>query len=155
VQYVFDASAIVSVQLCSVAPNVVLAEMARRLNAGGLCFCNEVLDELERLARDEAPLAWAVASASSRANKGAPYKCIAWVAEDFKAIVDETARSTQEPAALYAVAQALDLKLAKREITVVTEDVRTKPTRASVKDACDHFDIRCIDLEDYIEEVGL
>lgn len=153
--YIFDASAIVSVQFCTADTNVLLEEMAERLNRGELCFCNEVLEELKRLAREEAPLAWAVASGPNRAHKGAPYNYIAWVLDQIPEIVDDSARDTQEPAGPYVLAQALELHRTQKQVTVVTADLYAKPTRTCLKDACAQLGIRCISLDEYVAEVGV
>lgn len=153
--YILDGPAIVSVPLQVENPSEVFLGMTRLLENGDLCFCGEILDELDRLARGEQALVWARSSAGNRAHKGAAYPSIEWVAQDFEAIIDTTARDTQEPAALYVVAQALELRDTGHDVTVVSEDRRPKPTRACLLEACEHFGLRCIALLDFLREVSL
>lgn len=153
--YVMDGPAIVSVAIAVPDPNKIYLGMTDLLEDGALCFPNEVLNELERTARNESSLVWARSCAASRAHKGAAYNFIEWVGHSFPDLVDTTARDTQEPGAVYVIAQALALLDAKLNVTVVTEDTRPKPTRACVLEACEHFDLRCLDLIEFLIEVGL
>jgi hypothetical protein len=153
--YVLDGPAIVSVALVAPDPSTAFIGMTDLLNGGKLCFPNEVVDELERIARKEEPLVWAKGCAPSRTNKGAPYTFIEWVGQDFDDLIDTTARDTQESGAVYVIAQALALKDAGLAVTVVTNDVREKPTRASTQQACEHFKIPCMEVADFLAAVGL
>jgi hypothetical protein len=153
--YVVDGPAIVSVPLNVGEPSKVFLGMTEMLNDAKLCFCDQVVTELERIAKDEQPLVWAKGCSANRAHKGAAYNFIAWVTVDFSDLVDETARDTQEAAAVYVVAQALALRDAGLDVTVVSEDRYRKPTRASVREACEHFGLRCIALVEFLDEVGL
>jgi len=155
VLYVLDGPAVVSVPLEVDDANVVFLAMTDLLDNGDLCFCNEVVDELERTARGEPPLVWAKTAGPNRAHKGAAYDYWEWVAHKFEAIIDTTARDTQVSAALQVVAQALELRDAGRDVTVVSEDRRPKPTRASVLEVCEFFGLRCIALVEFLEELGL
>jgi hypothetical protein len=153
--YVIDAPAIVSVPLEVGDPNTVFLGMTRLLDDNCLCFSDDVVDELERTARGEQPLVWAKGAADKRAHKGASYNYVLWVGHDFPSIIDVTARDTQESAAMYVVAQALELRDAGHDVTVVSEDRYAKPTRASVLDACEHFGLPCIELVEFLSELGL
>jgi hypothetical protein len=155
VPYVVDAPALVSVPLQAPDPADVFTSMVEFVKNNELCYANEVVDELGRTARGEQPLMWAQACAGNRCNRGAAYNYAEWVGHDFPDIVDTTARDTQESAAPYVVAQALELRDAGLEVTVVTEDVHRKPTRASVREACEHFELRCITLGEFLAETGL
>ncbi len=153
--YVLDGPAILSVSLEVSDENAVFVGLSELLDDGDLCFCDEVLPELDRLAKGEAGRTWARTAAPNRAHKGASYLAIEFVAQDFSEIIDTTARDTQESAALYVVAQALELRDAGREVIVVSQDRRPKPTRASVLEACEHFGLPCISLPEFLEQVGL
>lgn len=153
--YVVDGPAIVSVPLIAPDPSAVFLGMTDLLNDGNLCFPNEVVDELERTARKESPLMWAKGCAPNRTNKGAPYRFIEWVGQDFPSLIDATARDTHETGAVYVVAQALALKEAKIAVSVVTNDIREKPTRASTLQACEHFKLPCLELAEFLATVGL
>jgi hypothetical protein len=152
VVYVVDAPALVVVPLSVADPNEVFLGLTALLNDGELCFCNEVVDELERTAKGEAPLVWVSGNAANRVHRGPAYNSIEWVAQDFPAIVDTTVRDTHESAALYVCAQALELSEG-RDVTVVTEDLRAKPTRTSL--ACEHFELRWLALLQFLNEVEL
>jgi hypothetical protein len=155
---VIDGSAIVSVSIEFKDPikaNPVYIGMTDLLNRGDLCFCDQVVEELERTVRAEPPLMWASGCATGRPHKGAQYPAIEYVAQDFTAIIDGTVRDTQEPAALYVVAQALELQNGGHQITVVSEDRLVKPTRASLLEGCEHFSIRCIPLLPFLSETGI
>jgi hypothetical protein len=153
--YVLDGPAIVSVPLQVANPSDVFLGLTDLLDARELCFCNEVLDELDRIAKGEPALVWARSSAPNRAHKGSAYRYSVWVGHDFRELTDTTARDTQESAATYVVAQALELRDAGEDVTVVSEDRRPKPTRASLLQACEHFGLLCISVREFLVEVGL
>jgi hypothetical protein len=153
--YVIDGPAIVSVAIRVADPSQVYLGMTDLLDAGQLCFPNEVLEELERTARNEQPLVWARGCSPNRTHKGAAYNYIEWVGHDFPRLIDTTARDTQESGAVYVVAQALALDDAKVEVAVVSEDVLPKPTRASVHEACEHFELPRLRLLEFLDEAGL
>jgi Domain of unknown function (DUF4411) len=155
VVYVLDGSSIVSVPILIAEPNETFIELASMLDSGRICFCDEVVSELARTARGEAPYVWARTSAASRRYKGAQYPTIEYVAQEFAQIIDPGVSDTQECAALYVLAQALELARRGLQVTVVTEDRRPKPTRASVAQACEHFTLRCITLLDLLAELDL
>lgn len=155
VLYVLDGPAIVTVSLEVSDDNEVFMGLTDLLDDGEVCFCDEVVPELERLAKGDPALTWAKTAAPNRAYKGASYLTIEFVAQDFKEIIDTTARDTQESAALYVVAQALELRDNGVEVTVVSQDRHSKPTRASVLEACQHFGLPCITLLKFLEQVSL
>jgi hypothetical protein len=155
VLYVIDGPALITLSLGVDDASDILTEMGELIENGTLCFCPEVLAELDRLAKGDMVVAWAHAAAPNRVHKGAAYSVSAWVVHDFPAITDTTARHTQESAAPYVVAQALELREAGQDVTIVSEDRRPKPTRASVLAACEHFEIKCITLHDFLVGVGL
>lgn len=120
-----------------------------------LCFPAEVIDELERLAKGESALVWAKAVSDSRCNKGASYNYTEWVLASCPTLLDDTALATQEPAAPFVAAQAVQLQSESHEVCVVTEDVLEKPTRMCLRQACAELGLTSIRLEDFLEEVGL
>lgn len=135
-------------------PNMVYDGLTDLVNKRQLCFCDEVVVELERIARREYPLTWAKGIAGNRTNRGAGYGSAVWVGHDFSSIVDPTAKASAESAALYVVAQAVELDKAA-DVTVVTEDLKEKPTRSCVRQACEHFNIRWLGLVEFLIEVDL
>jgi hypothetical protein len=153
--YVLDGPAIVSVPLLVADANRVFLGLTALMREQNLCFCDEVITELKRTARGEAPLVWVEGCAASRPHRGATYNFIIWVTTDYRDLVDETTRDTLASAAVYVVAQALALREAGQDVTVVSEDRLPKPTRASGHDACVHFGLRCLGLLDFLDEVDL
>ena len=152
--YVIDVSAVIAVQLQASDPDACFVRMIDLAGDGRLTFPNEVLDELERLARDEPALGWAKGVAPLREHKGAPYTYPAWVLSQFDVILDRTASASNEPSAVFVIAQALQLA-ESRDVTVVTEDVREKPTRACLRDACERFNLRWIQVPEFLDETGI
>jgi hypothetical protein len=155
VLFVVDATAIVSVPRLVGNPDEVFEGLSDAVADSDLCYCNEVLDELARIARDTDALNWARTNSVNRCHNGAGLNALEWVGHDFGEIVDVTTRDTQEPASQYVIAQALELRENKHEITVVTEDIREKPTRASLREACEHFRLPWINCLELLDELGL
>jgi hypothetical protein len=120
-----------------------------------LCFPGEVVEELERLAKEEAALIWAKTAASARCHKGAQFNYVSWVLEVCEDLVDKSALASQEPAAPYVAAQALELQTENVDVTVVTEDVLEKPTRKCLAEACDDLELPYVRVEQFLEETGL
>lgn len=153
--YVIDGPAILSVAAAASDPAATFLAMTALVADGSLSFPSEVVSELERLARNEESLLWAKSSAPNCNHKGAAYNCFEYVAHAFPSLIDISARNTQEPACLYVVALALELREAKQQVCVVSEDQMPKPTRATVHEACKHFHLRCVTLQTFFEETGL
>jgi hypothetical protein len=99
-----------------------------------MCFPDEVLEELQRLARGEFAYSWTKAAAASRFDRGAAYKHYVAVVSQVPGLVDADAE--HESSAPCVLAQARSLMLEQQTIQVVTEDVRDKPTRLSLASAC-------------------
>jgi rRNA-processing protein FCF1 len=153
--YVIDTAALLTIQNGrSDSANCFLG-MTDLVNESKLCFPNEVVEELERLAREEEALVWAKTASSSRCHKGAPYNYVAWVLQACEDIADKSAHVSQEPAAPYVAAQALELKTENVEALVVTEDVLEKPTRKCLRQACEDLELPFIQLDQFFSQAGL
>jgi rRNA maturation endonuclease Nob1 len=153
--YVVDTAALLTIQNDrSDGPNCFLG-LTDLINESKLCFPTEVVEELERLAKEEAALIWAKTAASARCHKGAPFNYVSWVLEVCEDLVDKSALASQEPAAPYVAAQALELKTENVEVTVVTEDVLEKPTRKCLLQACQDLELPYLRLDQFLNEVGL
>jgi hypothetical protein len=149
--YVIDASAINHVGRQATAPGVfdVLLEM---IESHEMCFPDEVLDELERLAKGEHAYTWAKAAGASRLDRGAAYKHLVAVTHLVPALVD--AEAEYESSAPCVLAQARSLQLAGFSVRVVTEDVRDKPTRISLAAACAQLDMSWCAVSQCLRDEG-
>jgi len=149
--YIIDASAINHVGRQRHAPlmfDVLLGMIASHQ----MCFPDEVLDELERLARGEHTYTWAKAAAASRFDRGAAYKHLVAVTHQVRDLVD--AEAEYESSAPCVLAQARSLFLTGHKVKVVTEDVRDKPTRISLAAACSKLDMPWCAVSQCLKDQG-
>lgn len=116
------------------------------------CFPDEVLEELERLARGEFTYTWTKAVATDRCDKGAAYKHVQSVAHLVPNLVDADAE--HESSAVAVLAQARSLMLLRQDIVVVTEDVRPKPTRMALAEACQQLEVPWMPLPTCLSSCG-
>lgn len=136
--YVFDASAINFVGRQTNA--ALIFDVLHDLMLGRhMCFPDEVVDELKRLAHGEIAYTWTRAAAVSRLDRGAAYKHLVAVTHRVPNLVDDEAE--YESSAPNVLAQAHSLMLDGHDVCVVTEDVRIKPTRLSLAAACAQLDV--------------
>jgi Domain of unknown function (DUF4411) len=152
VKYVLDVSTINAISLDVPDPELVFDRLTDLVKEGTVCFSNEVIDELKRLAEGELAYTWAKAAGTARREKGAPYDYVQWVADNVRDLVDEYAE--YESAAPTVLAQACYLKADGQEVCVVTEDIRDKPTRISLGSGCAQAGIRSIRLQQFLEELN-
>lgn len=153
--YVVDTATLLTIQNERSDASECFDGMTDLVQESRLCFPAEVVEELGRLARGEQALVWAKAVAASRCNKGAPYSFTSWVLESCSGLVDETALATQEPAAPFVAAQAVQIRAEDNEVFVVTEDIREKPTRLCLRQACEQLDLPSMRLEEFLEDTNL
>jgi hypothetical protein len=153
--YVVDTSTVIAVQVARTDTDACFIAMTGLVNESRLCFPNEVVEELERLGKDGPSLNWAKAVSNSRCHKGAPYNYTEWVLAEFGGLVDLTASATQESAAVYVAAQALQIRNNGNELAVVTEDIRDKPTRRCLLDACEHFDLPYLRMTEFLDDAQI
>ncbi|MFI6599140.1 DUF4411 family protein [Nonomuraea sp. NPDC050536] len=149
--YVIDVSALNAVGHHRNGPLIfdVLDDLVK---AQQLCFPDEVLNELERLAKGEFTYSWTKATASDRLDKGAPYKYYQAVVHQVRELVDEDAE--HESSAATVAAQAKSLMADGYSVTVITEDIKSKPTRMPLALACDILEIPWIGIGHYLESCG-
>jgi len=117
-----------------------------------LVFCDEVVVELEHVARNESPHVWAKAVRDSRADRGAAYALVEWVIANVPDLVDPDAEF--DLCAPYVLAQARQLE-GTGPVYVVTEDVVDKPTRISLTAACIQVGALTMTLHDCLIAAGL
>lgn len=149
--YVFDAHAINATGRQSHAPLIfdVLYDLICESLA---CFPDEVVEELKRLAKGEFTYSWVKAAASSRFDKGAAYKHYQAVTSLVPDLVDDYAE--YESSAACVLAQARSLTVVGHEVKVVTEDIRTKPTRICLAEACDRLEMPWCTLQQCLVTCG-
>lgn len=131
--YVIDASAINYVGRQNNAP-LIFDALQDLISGQFMCFPDEVLDELKRLAKGEYAYSWTKAVAASRMDRGAAYKHLQAVIYQVPNLVDQD--SEYESSVACVLAQARSLAYDGHDVQVVTEDVRDKPTRISLAAAC-------------------
>lgn len=136
-RYVWDATAFVYVWREATVPLPTIESIARFVEDERIVFCDEVVDELERIG-DESLVFMVRKMKGDRADPGAPYSVLRRVLQ-LPGLVDEDADG--EEAGPSALAQALHLQERGEEVALVTDDVYDKPTRLSVAAGCKHFDI--------------
>lgn len=149
--HILDASCINAAGRHSNAPFVldVLDDLIKDRQA---CFPDEVLLELERLAKGEFTYSWLKATSNNRFNKGAAYKHHQYVAHQVPSLVDDDAQ--YESSAVAVLAQARDLSVTGLDVAVVTEDIRVKPTRTALSVACNQLGMPWMRLSDCLGACG-
>jgi hypothetical protein len=148
--YVFDGSSIIAVGLRQDAAQI-FELFGDLIHANRACFCDEVLDELSRLAREEQANTWAKAIASSRCHKGASYKIWGWVAQNVPDLIDHDAE--HEGSSVGTLALARELEKWTIAPVVVTEDIIDKPTRLSLTTACQRLSVSCCRVDECVRAV--
>jgi hypothetical protein len=138
VRWKIDGSAINRIAAESTNYNATFAELTTLVVDGKLCFCNEVVDELERTAENEPGALWAATVKAQRHHTGASMTTQRWVMHNVDHIVDQGARNDAMP---YVLAQARALQQEGHQIEVITEDLLEKPTRRALSAACNELGI--------------
>jgi hypothetical protein len=72
--YVLDVSALLGIQVYVPTPELVFDTMVDLVDEGTVCFCDEVLEELERVAKGTWTFVWAKSVARSRTQRGGGYE---------------------------------------------------------------------------------
>jgi hypothetical protein len=150
--YVFDSSALIGILLKGPDHGSVYNRLTDFVNSDQVCFCDDVLVELERLARNEPPHIWAKAVAKSRCHKDAAYKHKMWTAQQAPDLIDLDAEFGSAAAVL---AQARELISLQQKTRVVTEDINDKPTRAALAVVCRRLNIPVMRLQECLAELGI
>jgi hypothetical protein len=148
--YVCDVSALIAIADLTSRPAAVFAVLTDCVNTDVLCYCDEVMTELDD--RDDEAAMWARAAASDRCNPGATFSTVDWVVKELPALVDTI--TTRESAAAPVIAQAVSLRDAGEDVTVVTEEIQERPARISVGAACGRLGIPAIGMRAFLEANG-
>jgi len=152
VLHVFDVSALNAAGRYRNA-SLVFEALGDLIEDKQACFPDDVLGELERLARGEFTYTWAKAIAPSRCEKGAAYKHHQAIAHQVPDLIDHEAE--HESSVVAVAAQAYSLMQAGRiDVTAVTEDVRAKPTRLPLATGCGQLGIPWISLANCLRTCG-
>lgn len=150
--YVFDSSALIGIFLRGPDHGAVYNALTDFVTSDKVCFCDDVLAELERLARNEPPHMWAKAVEKSRCHKDAVYKHKIWAAQKAPDLIDVDA---EFGSAACVLAQARELISLQQKIRVVTEEINDKPTRAALAVVCKMLDVPVMRLQECLEELGI
>jgi len=151
-RWTIDGSAINRIATESSNYNTAFDALTDMIANSELCFCDEVVDELERTAENEPGALWAATVKGQRQHTGASMTTIAWIARNVKDVVDPAGRHDAMPSVL---AHAYALGEEGQEITVVTEDILEKPTRRALSHACDELSIEWVQVPEWLTSCGL
>lgn len=142
----------------------VTAELDKRVAAGSLVYPPEVLEELERAADTVAksgspdiPFAWAKKNASTANAHGRMYEGARAVLTRVPNLIDEQKVSVggMDEADPYVVALAVKLKGDGHDVTIITEDINTKPKKMALADAAGVFLIPCVRMRTFLITEGI
>jgi hypothetical protein len=151
--YVFDASALLAVDYYCPTPQYVFGEMVDMVSDGRVCFCDEVLEELGRMASGEWPFVWAKSVSERRRYRGGGYSTKILIAAQARELIDgEASYESSAPAVL---AQAYDLRADGLDAYVVTEDTVEKPTRIPLVIACGRLSVPCKSTHEFLKACNL
>lgn len=125
-----------------------LDQMESLLDQGLMTFCDDVIKDLEIIARGEPILYWAKSVRDQRFHKSADWPTQAAVSRRCPKVIDAGADSSPQ---LCALAQAYDLfSDASQEVTLVTNDYGSKPLRISVEDAAATIELPSIRVDQFV-----
>ena len=138
--FVFDTSSLIAIREIVPAANRrgVLARLMQLVKAGELVFPSEVLDELERHARDNDPiLDWVVAAKPLAVRFGPQFDALRIVMSNpqAKRVIDADKATGIDEADPHVLALAVHLKQ-HASVVVVTEETRDRGNRTSMTTAC-------------------
>lgn len=151
--YVFDVSALLTVEYYAPAPEYVFGEMIDMVDDGTVCFCDEVVDELAQFARGEWPFVWAKGVMNRRKYRGGGYSTKTLIGRQVQELVDPEA--TYESSAPAVLAQAYDLRADGLDAYVVTEDTMEKPTRIPLAVACTRLRVPSKSVHEFLKACNL
>jgi hypothetical protein len=150
---VFDASALLAIDYYCSTPQHVFGQMIEMVSEGTVCFCDEVLEELHRMASAEWPYVWAKSVSERRRYRGGGYSTKILIAAQVQELIDSEA--TYEAAAPAVLAQAYDLREQGMDAHIVTEDTMEKPTRIPLAIACTRLDVPCKSTYEFLKAYNL
>jgi hypothetical protein len=138
--FVFDTSSLIAIREIVPAANRrgVLGRLMQIVKAGELVFPSEVLDELERHAREHDPiLDWVVAAKPLACRFGSQFDALRIVMSDpqAKRVIDVDKTAGVDEADPHVLALAIHLRQ-HANVVVVTEETRDRGDRTSMTTAC-------------------
>jgi hypothetical protein len=152
--HVVDATALLCIEDV-VEPGdyqVTLDDLTDCVEAGTLTFPNEVVLDLERRARGEPLFTWIKAVAPSRAHRAVAFKHTQWVLGQHRALHDPDS-AVDSPTAVAAMVRSLVVSGVAHHL--VTEDVGSKPNRATLRNAASAVGWKCAGIRDGLACMGL
>lgn len=149
-QYVCDAAALLAIETDYENSGEIFNRFTDLVGDGDLTYPDEVVAELGRIAKDEAPHVWARAAKKERLQGAASYETLRWVTNNVRELVDSSAEHESSGPAVLAL--AVELREAHADIRVVTEDSDDKPTRISLQTACTRLEVPWVTLEACLDE---
>lgn len=136
----------------SINYNATFDDLTARIVDGTLCFCDQVVEELNRTAESEPGALWVATVKRLRQHSGAAMATIRWVTQNVPRLIDPGARNDAAP---YVLAQARSLDQDGHKVAIVTEDLHDKPTRRALSDACDHLQIPWLQVPEWTNQCGI
>jgi hypothetical protein len=131
----------------------ILRGLEARIEDGSLTFPDEVLREVKGVAHLDAPGAWADGVEDNRRPPKQPEdELVAEVLAQCPGLVDPDRPVHGDP---YVVALAVHFARGSHDVVVVSDDVRDRQDRLSVRAACDMLGIAHLRLEEYLAEEDL
>jgi hypothetical protein len=148
---VLDAPALLQVHERALDPAGVFDWMTGQVDAGRICFPNQVVPHASRLAGDSHPaVRWAATVRRRRAREQAAVHCLEYVIDEVHEMVG---LELPENSGVYVAAMAHEYAQEDVEVVVVTED-RTDVLRMSLATGCDRLGIRCLTAAGWLISCG-
>jgi hypothetical protein len=164
--WVIDTVSIVHTrrQIPEIVRTRVLDELTTRVNQQVLLYPPEVLGELARAADDikrrssaDLPFDWARTNAPTATRYGHLYEGAKQVLVRVPNLIDpeKVSVGAVDEADPYVIALALQLKGAGHDMTIITDDVQTKPKKMSLADAAGVFRLPSVTLRTFLITEGI
>lgn len=158
--WIADTSSIVEVRRFVAEPErkAVFVGLTRLLEAGRLTFPKEVLTEFERpkdRSRHDHGWEWVRKHADHCNAHGSLFDELRSVMRHPQARRVCDPDKDEEEADPYVIALGLKLRGDGFDVTVITEDIRSRIDKMSLSNACGLFKIPTIQMESFLEQEGL
>ncbi|MBI2916777.1 MAG: DUF4411 family protein [Chloroflexi bacterium] len=131
----------------------VFAHMTQLVQQGQIGFPKQVLEELQRYAKEDLPLQWARANYNRKAFPNPSMETLRRVMAIAGDVVDPMKlRPDADP---YVLAMALEFLDEGRDVVVVTEDTVDRPSHISMATACDRLKLKWSTMRDFLADKGI
>jgi len=158
--WVIDTGAIVEIRrgLPTIVRGRVLRMLDARVNDGSLIFPPEVVDELQRMTDEiskkgvDLPYDWAKRHEEQATRFGRLFDGAKAVIKKCPSLVDHRKVSIHgvDDADPYVIALAIEVARQGHEVTIITEDVNTKPTKMALADAAGVFMVPAVRFRTFL-----